>query len=593
MRRVALLGAMLGEGKATFSNFSPCRYRFSRAANVPIGTNDVEGHATSVHGIGQHAKLTTPPPAPAAPAGATGHPLPVKEVYQTPPREVLRQITPVMSPATISKNELNDAALTLKFLSEGWNSVDGKGTGNAYKRPRSERRASTGMEPRELERPYEMRAKNVTTSMTPTGDWSGGYDHTPNAYNSGEFQYSGKSKRAASRKCAALLKEALFEECQHLQPQRSQSARGALSASSVVPGTLLKTGKAGSHLDPAFGFGGYGSATTAAGPVSGSKAKAQVPKVTMAKAGKKKVSASSGEGRKRSRNYSENSRVGRAVQNIYKYIIQHQSTYLANGAKGVPERVIREEYGNNPDTSKALRYLVAENRINKEGAGGRRDPFSYTIKSMPSPAHGAEYDPKDKKTSLLRSLGVPPPELCLSPLTPIDRTQSSEPSGSKPYSSTRQPKRTKSDVHLVDPPPGPHHPTLEEPSAGTNMLSPCRDEEKACLESRQTKFQPRLSFGESGDAKASALALPSLPSLPMLSPFTKGNHGKILESTVIDPAKAADLQTSFASADPQMQAAMVMRVQAALLNQTIAMMSRISSRQPSDAEVAPDPNNEI
>ena len=168
------------------------------------------------------------------------------------------------------------------------------------------------------------------------------------------------------------------------------------------------------------GVGAGGRGTDIAGtpttvPPVGGKKKAGVVKVMLAKgagSGKRKGSGG-GEGRKRSRNYSENSRVGRAVQNIYKYIIEHQTRYLRGGSKGVPERVIREEYGNNPDTSKALRYLVSENRINKEGAGGRRDPFSYTIRPVAPMGPEVEYDPKDKKTSLLRSLGMPPPELCM------------------------------------------------------------------------------------------------------------------------------------------------------------------------------------
>lgn len=39
----------------------------------------------------------------------------------------------------------------------------------------------------------------------------------------------------------------------------------------------------------------------------------------------------------------------------------------------------RQTFGNNPDTSKALRFLVAENRIIRSGLGGRKDPFSYVV----------------------------------------------------------------------------------------------------------------------------------------------------------------------------------------------------------------------
>ena len=80
----------------------------------------------------------------------------------------------------------------------------------------------------------------------------------------------------------------------------------------------------------------------------------------------------------------QHSRVGRAVQSIYEYIAAFQDKHLAEGSSGVPERIIRLVFGNNPDTSKALRYLVSENRITRSGFGGRRDPFSYTIKNTGS-----------------------------------------------------------------------------------------------------------------------------------------------------------------------------------------------------------------
>jgi hypothetical protein len=450
------------------------------------------------------AKLTTPPPEPLLqPSVSISVPGVRKEIYQTPPREVLRQISPIMSPATISKNELNDAALTLKFLSEGWNSVDAKGK---TKRPRSERRASTGM---------------GVSMLTATGEWAGdedgGYGGHDRLDDETPSHYSGKSRRAASRKCVAMMKEALFEETQlasgpPLAARSSFGTSSSFTAGLTVPGTALK------------GSGDYAGGMDATGtPVASLKAKGAkngVPKVSLNKGSKKKLSPG-GDGRKRSRNYSENSRVGRAVQNIYKYIIEHQKTYLDGGSKGVPERVIREEYGNNPDTSKALRYLVSENRINKEGAGGRRDPFSYTIRSVPrSSAQTADYDPKDKKTSLLRSLGMPPPELCITPrdaacASPLDAKRgaeetsgsdpapavvggSSTPLGAKPaadaYKANAQP--TGADVRLIDPPARTtheHHPTLEASpakEAGDSASVPSGSRQ-------QGKFQnTRLSFGD-------------------------------------------------------------------------------------------------
>ena len=588
------------------------------AANVPDSVANMNAAGVSVvDSIANRlvAKLTTPPPEPLLqPSVAVSVPIAVpvarREVYQTPPREVLRQISPIMSPATLSKNELNDAALTLKFLSEGWNSVDAKGK---TKRPRSERRASTGMD---------------VPMLTPTDEWAGdedggyggygGYRHGRDGQDEETpSHYSGKSRRAASRKCVAMMKEALFEET-HLASGPQSGARSSFGTSSsftaghMVPGTAAK-----GVGDLTGGMDGSGT------PMASSKAKGTkngVPKVSLHKGSKKKLSPGS-DGRKRSRNYSENSRVGRAVQNIYKYIIDHQTKYLDGGSKGVPERVIREEYGNNPDTSKALRYLVSESRINKEGAGGRRDPFSYTIRSVPSSSIlTAEYDPKDKKTSLLRSLGMPPPELCITPrhsayASPLDAKLGSEgPSGSTPaatvvWGSTpplaAEPAKPAAgpaanaskakaqpggaDVRLIDPPAGTtheHHPTLE--------VSPAKEGD--CMASapsgskQQGKFQPRLSFGDAetktGDAKA-IKALPSLPALPMLPSLGSLPMLPLLNSAAIDPAKAAELQTSFVSADKDTQTAMMVQVQTALINQTFAMMSRISKRASGSAAEAP------
>ena len=84
---------------------------------------------------------------------------------------------------------------------------------------------------------------------------------------------------------------------------------------------------------------------------------------------------------------------------------------MGKGARGVPERVIRQEFGNNPDTSKALRYLVTEDRINREGRGGRRDPFSYTIRTderrSQSQLSSQENGEPIQESELLKSLTTP------------------------------------------------------------------------------------------------------------------------------------------------------------------------------------------
>ncbi|RMZ55073.1 hypothetical protein APUTEX25_005699, partial [Auxenochlorella protothecoides] len=76
--------------------------------------------------------------------------------------------------------------------------------------------------------------------------------------------------------------------------------------------------------------------------------------------------------------YSLSSRVGQAALSILEYVTIHEVSYRSAGMRGVPERVLRQEFGNNPDTSKALRCLVTEGELQREGRGGRKDPFSYT-----------------------------------------------------------------------------------------------------------------------------------------------------------------------------------------------------------------------
>ncbi|PSC75810.1 polypyrimidine tract-binding-like protein 1 isoform X1 [Micractinium conductrix] len=80
-----------------------------------------------------------------------------------------------------------------------------------------------------------------------------------------------------------------------------------------------------------------------------------------------------------SKAYSLNSRVGQATASILDYIRRHQAFYLEQGGSGVPERILRQTFGNNPDTSKALRFLLAESRTLRTGLGGRKDPYSYVL----------------------------------------------------------------------------------------------------------------------------------------------------------------------------------------------------------------------
>ncbi|MEW5298938.1 MAG: hypothetical protein WDW36_002007 [Sanguina aurantia] len=49
------------------------------------------------------------------------------------------------------------------------------------------------------------------------------------------------------------------------------------------------------------------------------------------------------------------------------------------GGSPMREKDMRESFGNTPDTSKALRMLTDEGKMNKTGAGGRSDPFTYKL----------------------------------------------------------------------------------------------------------------------------------------------------------------------------------------------------------------------
>lgn len=432
------------------------------------------------------------------------------ENYQTPPREALQQIKPLVSPATMSKNELNDAALTLKWLSEGWNTGECKGQTREKGRRLSNSPQESSKKAKVLTNKSNLEGDTPLVTKIRKDMMSFAEEKTP--VNIGNIPQSEpltkseeppiqlKSKRAASYKCAAMLKEALFEET------REKAERKDFS----------------------------------------------VPKVSAQKIGKPKKanSAVNDTARKRSRNYSENSRVGRAVQAIYQYIIKHQPVYLKRGARGVPERVIRVEYGNNPDTSKALRYLVTENRINREGIGGRKDPFSYTVKPVSMQSFVSQ-----SQSPLLVSLGVPPGDLWANPQNdPND-----------------QPTAVAA--------------SLAEPST-TNAFSPREDEERSTIKSKNM-VQPRLSFGEpirqntkiDFDQALKANAAP----LSSVSPLLHLDQNNFIRSTMIEKETSQlnllqEMAAKQTSMPPAMQTAYLMQMHAAhiLWNQTLMAMNAAS-----------------
>ncbi|GLJ16093.1 hypothetical protein SUGI_0268170 [Cryptomeria japonica] len=57
--------------------------------------------------------------------------------------------------------------------------------------------------------------------------------------------------------------------------------------------------------------------------------------------------------------------------------------FLLESTSGSEKR-IREMFGDNPDTSKALRMLLKNHRVRRFGSGGRSDPFVYMALTPPS-----------------------------------------------------------------------------------------------------------------------------------------------------------------------------------------------------------------
>ncbi|KAL3137140.1 hypothetical protein ABBQ32_006710 [Trebouxia sp. C0010 RCD-2024] len=67
------------------------------------------------------------------------------------------------------------------------------------------------------------------------------------------------------------------------------------------------------------------------------------------------------------------------VQRFGASILHYLHDKLKAGKKETLESVIRRDFGNNPDISKALRMLVAEKNVMRVGKGGRADPFTYQL----------------------------------------------------------------------------------------------------------------------------------------------------------------------------------------------------------------------
>lgn len=181
----------------------------------------------------------------------------------------------------------------------------------------------------------------------------------------------------------------------------------------------------------------------------------------------------------------------------------------------MPERVIRLEFGNNPDTSKALRYLVTEERIIRAGLGGRRDPFSYTISMTPpkSSPQSSQENGESLQSSLLRSLTTP---------------KSSKNALSRP------------DLASAAAAAG----MLTAPSTvkGPNSPEEIREDLLSKMKVSKRPWQPRLSFGEAVSTPHMAVELDSrfnrLP-LATLSPMKE--RPAVVDTSSIREEKKLDI----------------------------------------------------
>lgn len=81
-------------------------------------------------------------------------------------------------------------------------------------------------------------------------------------------------------------------------------------------------------------------------------------------------------------------RKNRDVGTLLKFRCTAIQKFLLDQTTG-SEKSIRGVFGNNPDTSKALRLLVKEHKVKRFGSGGRSDPFVY-MALVPPPVSDLE-----------------------------------------------------------------------------------------------------------------------------------------------------------------------------------------------------------
>lgn len=295
--------------------------------------------------------LVSPPPAFTPGTHATpANPRVVADPLSSPTRPAANRAAPLPSPIpppSAGKQELNDAAMALTWLAEALtapNAVSPLVTNPPQQQDPSPAYYTTTTDRRR-------KAANTVTPYAATAGMQGNNALYTTPYGAGLnggaplLATSGglRGRRAASQRCSTVVQEAILNDrLLNCHPRSLQEGYEPTPRATSTPTT--------------------GNAQTR-------KTRSRNSEAALAASAERKL-----------KGYSENSRVGRAMISILEYVTIHQPEYHGvTPFGGVPERIIRQEFGNNPDTSKALRFLVSEKKIVRKGAGGRRDPFNYVL----------------------------------------------------------------------------------------------------------------------------------------------------------------------------------------------------------------------
>jgi hypothetical protein len=317
------------------------------ANNTSCAPNPLQPVTDNTNIASVDAKTLISPPAAITPGTHATPSIPtsvaVADLLASPTRPAANRATPLPSPLpppSAGKQELNDAAMALTWLAEALTAPNAVSPLVPNSNPPAQQHPpATGL---------TGRRRKATNAATPfagmqqnnayTTPYGAGAAGEPLLAPSGSL----RGRRAASQRCSTVVQEAILNDrLLNSNPRSLQEGYEPTPRAMNTPATAPQSKKTGSRTSEA----------------------------ALAASAERKL-----------KGYSENSRVGRAMISILEYITIHQPEYYGvTPFGGVPERIVRQEFGNNPDTSKALRFLVSEKKIVRKGAGGRRDPFNYVL----------------------------------------------------------------------------------------------------------------------------------------------------------------------------------------------------------------------